>query len=99
MKKQQFEIDFQRQNYIADIRATIESINSEIASVDSDIHQIQDLLDYCKENKLRKFRKRVVKKEMRLATAQKKFLEQRKAGFIKLLCDAERYAPGKGWRR
>ena len=91
-------IDIQRQNYIADIRASISEIDADLAVCENDLKQIGDLLEYCKANKLRKFRRKVVKQELRIAERRKKDLTRQRKDFVKLLAMAERYAPGKGWR-
>lgn len=93
------EIDIQRQNYIADIRASIADCDTELKSVQADIKQIEELLDYCKANKLRKFRRKVVKLEKAIAVAREKEIQKRRGAFVKLLSNAEKYAPGKGWRK
>lgn len=91
------EVDIQRQNYIAAIRSSISDVDLELRNRKSDIQQIEDLIEYCKANKLRKF-KRVVKFELKLANKKAKWLEDYKKDLVKLLSKAERYAPGKGWR-
>lgn len=91
-------IDIQRQNYIEAIRNSISDCVMEIKEKEKDILQIQNLMDYCKVNKLRKFRRKVVKQELRIALQEKKELEKRRKEFTKLLGLAEQYAPGKGWR-
>ena len=91
------EVDIQRQNYIAAIRSSISDVDLELRNRKSDIRQIEDLIEYCKANKLRKF-KRVVKFELKLANKKAKWLEDYKKDLVKLLSKAERYAPGKGWR-
>lgn len=91
-------IDIQRQNYIEAIRNSISDCVMEIKEKEKDILQIQNLMEYCKANKLRKFRRKVVKQELRIALQEKKELEKRRKEFTKLLGLAEQYAPGKGWR-
>lgn len=91
-------IDIQRQNYIEAIRNSISDTVMEIKEKEKDILQIQNLMEYCKANKLRKFRRKVVKQELRIALQEKKELEKRRKEFTKLLGLAEQYAPGKGWR-
>lgn len=93
------EIDIQRQNYIADIRASIAECDTELKSVQADIKQIDELLDYCKVNKLRKFARKVVKFERVIALNREAELNTRRKALLKLLSNAERYAPGKGWRK
>lgn len=93
------EIDIQRQNYIADIRASIADCDTELKSVQADIKQIDDLLDYCKANKLRKFRRKVVKLERYIALNREKELNIRRKALVGLLSNAEKYTPGKGWRK
>lgn len=92
-------IDIQRQNYIADIRASIVEIDLDIAANKKDLQQIDDLMEYCKANKLRKFRRKVVMQERKIALRREKELTRRRADFVKLLARAEKYAPGKGWRK
>lgn len=91
-------IDIQRQNYIEAIRNSISDTVMAIKEKEKDILQIQNLMEYCKANKLRKFRRKVVKQELRIALQEKKELEKRRKEFTKLLGLAEQYAPGKGWR-
>lgn len=91
-------IDIQRQNYIEAIRNSISDTVMAIKEKEKDILQIQNLMEYCKVNKLRKFRRKVVKQELRIALQEKKELEKRRKEFTKLLGLAEQYAPGKGWR-
>ncbi|MBR5299004.1 MAG: hypothetical protein IKU36_02000 [Bacteroidales bacterium] len=91
-------IDIQRQNYIEAIRNSISETVMGIKEKEKDILQIQNLMEYCKANKLRKFRRKVVKQELRIALQEKKELEKRRKEFTKLLGLAEQYAPGKGWR-
>ena len=91
-------IDIQRQNYIEAIRNSISDTVMAIKEKEKDILQIQNLMEYCKANKLRKFRRKVVKQELRIALQEKKDLEKRRKEFTKLLGLAEQYAPGKGWR-
>ena len=93
------EIDIQRQNYIADIRASIEDCDTELKSIQADIKQIDELLEYCKANKLRKFRRKVVKLEKCIALNREKELNIRRKAFVRLLSNAEKYAPGKGWHK
>ncbi len=91
-------IEIQRQSYIADIRASLSETEAALKSCEADIKQIDDLIEYCKANKLRKFRRHVVMLERKIATDRKKELLSRKKVLIKLLIKAEKYAPGKGWR-
>lgn len=93
------EIDIQRQNYIADIRASIADCDTELKSVQADIKQIDELLEYCKVNKLRKFRRKVVKLEKYIARNREKELNIRRKALVGLLSNAEKYAPGKGWHK
>lgn len=93
------EIDIQRQNYIADIRASIADCDTELKSVKSDLKQIDNLLEYCKINKLRKFARKVVKFERVIALNRETELIARRKALVKLLSNAEKYAPGKGWRK
>lgn len=92
------EIDIQRQNYIAAIRDSISDADIELRNKEEDLKQIDALIDYCKQNKLRKF-KRVVMMERRIFKRRMKFLTIHREDLVKLLGKAERYAPGKGWRK
>lgn len=92
-------IDIQRQNYIADIRASIADCDAELRNVAADIQQLDDLTQYCKANKLRKFRRKVVNYERVIALNRQTELMQRRKALVKLLFNAEKYAPGKGWHK
>lgn len=92
------EVDIQRQNYIAAIRDSISEVDLELRNKNSDFEQVNDLIEYCRRNKLRKF-KRVAKLEKRILERKMKFLEIHREELVKLLSKAERFAPGKGWRK
>lgn len=87
-------LDIQRQNYIADIHHSISEVELELRNIDRDMKQIDDLIDLCKVNKMRKFKK-VVKFEKKIALKKKDWLIFHKKQLVTLLGLAERYAPGK----
>jgi hypothetical protein len=57
-------------------------------------HQNLELIQYCKDNRLWRF-KRVVKRELRLLISKDKWQRKRRKKLEKLLVKAERYTPGR----
>lgn len=92
------EIDIRRNDYIAAIRSSIQDVDIELRNIGSEMSQCLGLIEYCKRNKLRKF-KRVVKKELNIVHKRKHWLECHKEDLVELLAMAEKYAPGKGWTK
>lgn len=86
-------LGIRRNDYIAAIRSDISELNVEIASYQELKRQALDLIQYCSDNKLRKF-KRVVKLELKTLDEKHKFHLNYKKHLEKLLYMAEKYAPG-----
>lgn len=82
-----------RNDYIASIRSDIADINIELQMFDTVSRQCEELIQYCKDNHLWKF-KRVVKREYRLLLKRHKWQVKHKRELSKLLYLAERYTPG-----
>ena len=86
-------LGIRRNDYIAAIRSDISELNIALNEYQSLKRQALDLIQYCKNNKLRKF-KRVAKKELKLLDKKHKWHLRYKKQLEGLLVAADRYAPG-----
>lgn len=86
-------LGIRRNDYIAAIRSDISELNAEIASYQELKRQALELIQYCSDNKLRRFKK-VAKLELKTLDEKHKFHLKYKKHLEKLLYMAEKYAPG-----
>lgn len=86
-------LGIRRNDYIASIRSDIADISAEINAYQDLKRQCYELIQYCKDNKLRKFCK-VAKKELQILERKHKFHLKYKKELEDLLVKADRYAPG-----
>lgn len=86
--------DVRRNDYIASIRYDISEIDTELSMFDSLERQQKELIDYCKKNKLLRF-KWTVQYELKLIRLRNRFNTRFRKKLIKLLSKAERYTPGR----
>lgn len=86
-------IGIRRNDYIAAIRSDISELNAEIASYQELKMQALNLIQYCSDNKLRRFKK-VAKLELKALDAKHDWHLRHKKKLEKLLYMAEKYAPG-----
>lgn len=94
----QMDLGIRRNDYIASIQSDISDVKQDIESYDKLLEAANELLRYCKANKLRKFR-RVVKLEMKIMKEKHKFHKRYLKHLMKLRYRAEQYAPGRNDRR
>lgn len=87
--------DIRRNDYIASIRYDISEIDTELSMFDSLERQQKELIDYCKKNKLWRFRW-TVQYELKLIRLKNRFNVRFRKKLIKLLSKAEKYTPGTG---
>lgn len=100
MKFQKFQTEgtsealgIRRNDYIAAIRHDISEVTTSLGEYQELKKQAYELLQYCKDNKLRKFKK-VVKKEIKILNRKNKWHKRYKKQLEELLVAADRYAPG-----
>lgn len=86
-------LGIRRNDYIAAIRSEMLEVQEKIASYSNDVQDAKDLIQYCKMNKLYKFKK-VIKLELKTLKKKQKMNIQYEKHLQKLLYLAERYAPG-----
>lgn len=86
-------LGIRRNDYIAAIRSDISELNAEIASYQELKRQALDLIQYCSDNKLRRFKK-VAKLELKTLDEKHNWHLKHKKRLEKLLYMAEKYAPG-----
>ena len=87
-------MDIRRNDYIASIRHDISELDLDLNMFETLKRQNLELIQYCKDNKLWRF-KRVVKRELRLLISKDKWQRRRRKKLEKLLAKAERYTPGR----
>ena len=90
-------MDIRRNDYIASIRHDISELDLDLNMFETLKRQSLDLIQYCKDNRLWRF-KRVVKRELRLLISKDKWQRRRRKKLEKLLAKAERYTPGRNER-
>lgn len=88
------ELGIRRNDYIASIRFDIDELNRQLQEFPSLIAEGEDLVKYCKLNKLRHF-KRVAKLEVKLLKKKQNYTKKHLKDLQKLLYKAEQYAPGR----
>lgn len=86
-------LGIRRNDYIAAIRSDISDVKTTLAEYQELKRQALELIQYCKDNKLYKF-KRVAKMELKLLDAKHKWHLRYKKKLEKLLYKAEKFAPG-----
>lgn len=87
-------LGIRRNDYIASIRSDISDINIELQMYDTVRKQCLELIQYCKDNHLWRF-KRVVKRECKLLEKRHKWQVRHKRELSKLLAAAEKHTPGE----
>jgi hypothetical protein len=87
-------LDIRRNDYIASIRHDISELDLDLNMFETLKRQNLELIQYCKDNRLWRF-KRVVKRELRLLISKDKWQRRRKKRLVKLLAKAEKYTPGR----
>ena len=87
-------MDIRRNDYIASIRHDISELDLDLNMFETLKRQSLELIQYCKDNKLWRF-KRVVKRELRLLISKDKWQRRHRKKLEKLLVKAERYTPGR----
>lgn len=87
-------MDIRRNDYIASIRHDISELDLDLNMFETLKRQSLELIQYCKDNRLWRF-KRVVKRELRLLISKDKWQRKRKKRLVKLLAKAEKYTPGR----
>lgn len=92
-KKDNPVIDMRRNDYLASIMDSISEAKNEVAACKELEKQALDLMDYCKQNKLRKFKK-VAQLELRLIQKKKKFFERYQGDLLVLYEKACTNTPG-----
>ena len=86
-------VDIRRADYLASITHSIGEAKAHIEECKASRKQAEDLIAYCKENGLRKF-KRVAKMELRLILDEQKFYEKQQEALLRLYGKAYNNAPG-----
>lgn len=92
------DLGIRRNDYLAAIQSDILDVQQDIESYDKIVEEAENLLQYCKANKLRKFRT-VAKLEMRILKRKHKWQKRYLKYLVKLRYKAEQYAPGRNDRR
>ena len=85
-------LDIRRNDYINAIRNDVNETKIAISDFDKLEQEAKDLIDYCKENKLRKF-KRVAKLELKILRQKHRWHKRYLKRLRTLLYKAEVYAP------
>ena len=92
-KPQNLLVDIRRADYLASISHSIGEAKTHIEECKSSRKQALALIEYCKANKLRKFR-RVAKLELRLIDDEQRFYEKQQEALLNLYSKAYNNAPG-----
>lgn len=87
-------MDIRRNDYIASIRHDISELDLDLNMFETLKSQSLELIQYCKDNRLWRF-KRVVKRELRLLISKDKWQRRHRKKLEKLLAKAEKYTPGR----
>lgn len=87
-------MNIRRNDYIAAIRHDISELNVELNMFETLKRQSLELIQYCKDNRLWRF-KRVVKRDLRLLISKNKWQRKHKKKLTKLLVKAEKHTPGR----
>ena len=88
-----FDLSIRRNDYIAAIRSDITEVNVALGMYQDLKREAYELIAYCKENHLWRFR-RVAKYELKLLNKKHRWQKRQLKRLQKLLYKAEKYTPG-----
>ena len=92
-KNQDLLVDIRRADYLASITHSIGEAKSKIANCKTCEKQANELVEYLKITKQRKFR-RVAKTELKIIKKEREFYEKQQKELLKLYEKAFKHAPG-----